>query len=272
MRQSTFFTFLTTALASSSVAAGDLIGFSPVKRGLSLIARQNNQGGCDIAQVQCGDQCFTIGSTCCGDGLTACDIGKVCQVGSDGRYGCCDIGETCTGSAPDSTSALPSPTQSDDNFSVPAFTSATPTASSGGGIGGLPSNTGVNLTPTGSSGSSGVSDACQSDLSSLQAHPIPTMAPDLQSAVGTDLCSFKPPASLSSEWSSYSSAFKSWSNDNQDLIKRLQKDCSSNQQIPNIDKCSGSGSSSGVAKLTNDATGALIAFLVVVSFVLSGGM
>ncbi|KAK7457832.1 hypothetical protein VKT23_010176 [Stygiomarasmius scandens] len=60
------------------------------------------QSECDIGDALCdaGDTCCPIGGECCSDG-NCCDTAARCVTGSNGVIGCCLIGETCTGPAPD---------------------------------------------------------------------------------------------------------------------------------------------------------------------------
>ncbi len=237
-------------------------------------ARQINNGGCETFETVCGDYCYDLTATCCPDDETACGLGDVCQTGDDGRYGCCEIGAQCTGSAPEDEDDGPAPTPTGGSggsggINIPTFT---PTGVSGGDSNSdsddsantgsdtmfaLPSNTGLGgfggLGSSGSSGSSptgisGFSEACMDGLSSMQSNPGPTPAPELAKAIGTmsDYCNFNP-GSLSSEWNSYTKAQQSWVSDNKDLLEKIQKDCPKAEGVPDIPKC-GSASAVSVGK------------------------
>jgi hypothetical protein len=237
--------------------------------------RQVDNGGCTYLETPCGGKCYDLTDTCCPDNLGACGLGDVCQKGDDGRYGCCEIGQQCVGSAPEDEDEGPIPTPTagsggSGGINIPTFT---PTGVSGGnsdsgdsGSGGsantgsdsvfaLPSNTGFGgMSASGGSGSfptgvsGGVSEACMAAVSSMQSNPAPTPAPELAKALGsmTDYCKFNP-GSLSNEWSSFTKASQEWQKDNKDVVEKIQKECPQAQGVPDVTKC-GSASAVSVSK------------------------
>lgn len=60
----------------------------------SLARRQNT---CVGTNKQCGTGCISLTYTCCPDGSGGCPASEVCQLGSNGKYGCCPVGEDCIG-------------------------------------------------------------------------------------------------------------------------------------------------------------------------------
>ena len=55
--------------------------------------------GCPLSQKECGTGCIDLTDTCCPDKSGSCPFGQYCGLASDGQYGCCDNGKTCTGPA-----------------------------------------------------------------------------------------------------------------------------------------------------------------------------
>ena len=54
-------------------------------------------GTCSPGQKECGTGCIDTTATCCPDKSGGCPVGKYCTRGSNGKYGCCDNGDTCSG-------------------------------------------------------------------------------------------------------------------------------------------------------------------------------
>src|SRR5947207_5452564 len=59
-----------------------------------------------VGKLPCGTGCMWSGDTCCPDGSGSCSAGEVCWLDTNGNYGCCPAGETCTGSVSSSTFGL----------------------------------------------------------------------------------------------------------------------------------------------------------------------
>jgi hypothetical protein len=78
------------AAAFAAVEAGS---FSPVLR------RQLVELSCaESGEKDCGDLCIPLDYTCCPSGDGGCPTAtSVCQLGDNGEYGCCPLGETCAG-------------------------------------------------------------------------------------------------------------------------------------------------------------------------------
>jgi hypothetical protein len=63
-----------------------------------LTRATGNATACESGDKVCGAFCIPGTYTCCPDLEGGCSTSKsVCQEGDDGVYGCCPIGETCTG-------------------------------------------------------------------------------------------------------------------------------------------------------------------------------
>jgi hypothetical protein len=55
------------------------------------------QSSCQIGEKVCGTGCISIADTCCPDGSGGCPLSQYCELGSNNQYGCCPIGEVCSG-------------------------------------------------------------------------------------------------------------------------------------------------------------------------------
>ncbi|EXJ59803.1 hypothetical protein A1O7_03950 [Cladophialophora yegresii CBS 114405] len=63
-----------------------------------LTRATGNATACESGDKVCGAFCIPSTYTCCPDLEGGCQTSKsVCQEGDNGVYGCCPIGETCTG-------------------------------------------------------------------------------------------------------------------------------------------------------------------------------
>lgn len=58
---------------------------------------EGNATACESGDKVCGAFCIPGTYTCCPDLEGGCSATSVCQQGDNGVYGCCPIGETCTG-------------------------------------------------------------------------------------------------------------------------------------------------------------------------------
>lgn len=56
-----------------------------------------DNSGCDFSEKVCGNWCIDITYTCCPDQEGGCPLDERCQMGDNGKYGCCPIGEICVG-------------------------------------------------------------------------------------------------------------------------------------------------------------------------------
>jgi hypothetical protein len=56
-----------------------------------------NSTSCSSSDQACGAFCIPSDYTCCPDLEGGCSADTLCQKGSNGIYGCCPEGETCTG-------------------------------------------------------------------------------------------------------------------------------------------------------------------------------
>ncbi|KIW88839.1 uncharacterized protein Z519_10323 [Cladophialophora bantiana CBS 173.52] len=64
----------------------------------SLLTRATgNATECDTGDKVCGVFCIPSDYTCCPDLEGGCPSKSVCQKGDNGVYGCCPVGDTCTG-------------------------------------------------------------------------------------------------------------------------------------------------------------------------------
>ncbi|KAL0944972.1 GPI anchored serine-threonine rich protein [Colletotrichum truncatum] len=71
------------------------------------VKRQFTRVPCsEIGRKDCGDGCIPLLSTCCPDGSGGCPVTSVCQLGNNGKYGCCPIGRVCTGAGGASTNSI----------------------------------------------------------------------------------------------------------------------------------------------------------------------
>lgn len=63
-----------------------------------LNKRQLERIPCDeLGMKDCGNVCIDLTDTCCPDEAGGCPASATCELGSNGDYGCCPLGETCTG-------------------------------------------------------------------------------------------------------------------------------------------------------------------------------
>jgi hypothetical protein len=72
---------------------------SKLKLSNLLVPRQD---GCPSDELVCGQSCITFDEDCCPDG-SYCLSGEVCGLADNDVYGCCPLGETCSGDAAQST-------------------------------------------------------------------------------------------------------------------------------------------------------------------------
>jgi hypothetical protein len=64
--------------------------------GLDLFSRQ--ELSCATENMKdCGTGCIPFSYTCCPDGSGGCPVTAVCVLADNDEYGCCPIGETCSG-------------------------------------------------------------------------------------------------------------------------------------------------------------------------------
>ncbi|OAP58749.1 hypothetical protein AYL99_07839 [Fonsecaea erecta] len=64
----------------------------------ALLGRSTgNATSCDAGDKVCGVFCIPSNYTCCPDLEGGCSSNSVCQKGDNGVYGCCPVGDTCTG-------------------------------------------------------------------------------------------------------------------------------------------------------------------------------
>lgn len=243
-----------------------------------LMARQST---CDIGYTECGTGCVPVGYTCCPDESGGCPATARCDKGDNGEYGCCRLGRTCSGDGGVSTiggglGGSGGSGGDETSISIPNFTDG-PSFTGGSGSSDGPSYTfggGSDSTPTsgsggsGGSGSLGGNDACLSAAQDLP--PPPTPPPSVQSAlasVGAEgACTFKPPKSLASDFSSYRSAVSSYMSENSAAVSKVQSACSSGEtnNIPfDCKGSSGSGGSGGGSSAGSSLSvtmGAVVAF------------
>jgi hypothetical protein len=81
----TMYKLLFLSLTASVAIAADM--------SLMLFARQS----CQLGEKVCGTGCISAIDTCCPDGSGGCPVSQYCELGSNNQYGCCPIGDTCSG-------------------------------------------------------------------------------------------------------------------------------------------------------------------------------
>ncbi|KAK3997809.1 hypothetical protein QBC44DRAFT_314491 [Cladorrhinum sp. PSN332] len=84
---------------------------------------------CDDNGLQtCGDGCIPLDYTCCEDKKGGCRAGQYCSLGDNGDYGCCEVGEVCSGDGGASTSTIfnDGPTSTWDTDLTPPTSSPEP--------------------------------------------------------------------------------------------------------------------------------------------------
>ncbi|KAL2213126.1 hypothetical protein CC79DRAFT_1315974 [Sarocladium strictum] len=65
---------------------------------LNPLSKRQSQIPCeDLFLESCGNVCIDLTDTCCPDGSGGCPLGSNCEIGDNGEYGCCPIGENCVG-------------------------------------------------------------------------------------------------------------------------------------------------------------------------------
>lgn len=65
---------------------------------LQPLSKRQSQIPCeDLFLESCGNVCIDLTDTCCPDGSGGCPLGSNCEIGDNGEYGCCPIGENCVG-------------------------------------------------------------------------------------------------------------------------------------------------------------------------------
>jgi hypothetical protein len=78
-----------TATVAASSPTGAATTSAPTSSSLA--------GSCGFLESPCGTGCMSISDKCCPDGSGSCGIDQVCQLGTNGQYGCCPLLETCDG-------------------------------------------------------------------------------------------------------------------------------------------------------------------------------
>ena len=92
--------------AGAALAAASQLGTSPnqpllARSPLARVAPRQDEG-CGYSQVLCGEGCIDLDEACCPD-ESYCLSGQYCTLGDNDVYGCCPIGELCSGSASQTT-------------------------------------------------------------------------------------------------------------------------------------------------------------------------
>lgn len=82
----------TTFLALASATGAFAVELSPLKRQTLVKVPCNEMG-----MKNCGEVCIDLSSTCCPNRAGGCDLGFYCNPTGGGEYGCCPLGEVCTG-------------------------------------------------------------------------------------------------------------------------------------------------------------------------------
>jgi len=129
--------------------------------------------GCG-SQIACGSGCIDSTWTCCPDGSGGCSPSEQCQLGNNGQYGCCPLGETCNGGggaeATDGvggSGAIPTTSTSfNNNYPTPTFDGSAATTSMDSYLSSLAASesssvASVTATPSGAAGGFGVASAAK---------------------------------------------------------------------------------------------------------------